>query len=108
MLHHTRRWNRDHSDELQSSWMNGTGMVVWDAVFGSWVGWNERDRSTLRRMRRGQHTLADVLLDGEWTPLVDALARSARRRRLHVAIPSRDDDAVDRRQPRHVRLRRAW
>jgi hypothetical protein len=72
MQHHTRRWNRDHSDELQSAWMNGTGMVVWDAVFGSWVGWNERDLSTLRHMVRAQRALADVLLDGEWTPLVDA------------------------------------
>jgi hypothetical protein len=72
LLHHTRRWNRDHSDELQSSWINGTGMIVWDAVFGSWVGWNERDRSTLRRMVRCQRALTDVLLDGEWTPLVDA------------------------------------
>jgi hypothetical protein len=72
MLHHTRRWNRDHSDELQSSWVNGTGMIVWDAVFGAWVGWNERDRSTMRRMVRCQRALADVLLDGDWTPLVDA------------------------------------
>jgi Sulfatase-modifying factor enzyme 1 len=72
MQHHTRRWNRDHSDELQSAWMNGTGMVVWDAVFGSWVGWNDRDTSTLRRMVRAQRTLADVLIDGEWTPLIDA------------------------------------
>ena len=68
--HHTRRWNRDHSDELQSAWMNGTGVIVWDAVFGSWVGWNDRDRSTLRRMTRSQLALSDVLLDGEWTPLV--------------------------------------
>ena len=72
MLHHTRRWNRDHSDELQSSWMNGAGMLVWDTVFGSWVGWNERDRSTLRAMVRAQRVLADVLTHGEWTPLVDA------------------------------------
>jgi Sulfatase-modifying factor enzyme 1 len=72
MQHHTRRWNRDHSDELQSAWMNGTGVVVWDAVFGSWVGWNERDASTLRRMVRAQRALADLLIDGEWTPLVDA------------------------------------
>ena len=71
MMHHTRRWNHDHSDELQSSWVNGTGMVVWDAVFGSWVGWNERDASTLRTMRRVQRALADVLLSGEWTPLAD-------------------------------------
>ncbi len=72
MLHHTRRWNRDHSDELQSSWMNGTGMIVWDAVFGSWVGWNDRDRSTLRRLSRCQMALAEVLRHGEWTPQTDA------------------------------------
>ena len=74
MLHHTRRWNRDHSDELQSSWMNGAGMLVWDVVFGSWVGWNERDRATLRAMVRAQRVLADVLTHGQWTPLVDATA----------------------------------
>jgi hypothetical protein len=72
LQHHTRRWNRDHSDELQSAWINGVGMVVWDAVFGSWVGWNERDASTLRHMVRVQRALADVLRAGEWTPLVDA------------------------------------
>jgi hypothetical protein len=74
MLHHTRRWNRDHSDELQSSWMNGVGMLVWDAVFGSWVGWNERDRATLRAMVRAQRAFADVLTQGEWTPLTDTAA----------------------------------
>ena len=72
LQHHTRRWNRDHSDELQSAWMNGSGLVVWDAVFGSWVGWNERDASTLRRVVRAQRSLADMLIDGEWTPLIDA------------------------------------
>ena len=73
MMHQTRRWNRDHSDELQSSWMNGTGVLVWDAVFGVWVGWNARDRDTLRRMLSVQRALADVFIDGEWTPLVDAV-----------------------------------
>lgn len=72
MLHHTRRWNRDHSAELQSSWMNGTGIMVWDAVFGSWVGWNGRDRSTLRAMVRAQRALADELVASDWAPLVDA------------------------------------
>jgi hypothetical protein len=72
MMHATRRWNRDHSDELQSAWMNGTGILVWDTVFGVWVGWNKRDRCTLRRMLRVQRALGEVLVDGEWTPLVDA------------------------------------
>ncbi len=69
MLHHTRRWNRDHSDELHSSWLNGTGMLVWDVVFGVWVGWNERDKSLLRTMVGVQRRHASLLTHGEWTPL---------------------------------------
>jgi sulfatase modifying factor 1 len=69
MLHHTRRWNRDHSDELHSSWLNGTGMLVWDVVFGVWVGWNERDKALLRTMVDLQRRHAPLLTDGDWTPL---------------------------------------
>jgi hypothetical protein len=70
MTHSTRRWNRDHSDELQSSFMNGAGMLVWDTVFGVWVGWSERDRATLRRMLRVQRACTDLFTEGEWEPLV--------------------------------------
>jgi hypothetical protein len=69
MMHSTRRWNRDHSSELQSAFMNGTGMLVWDTVFGVWVGWNARDSSTLRRMLRVQRALTDVFVSGDWAPL---------------------------------------
>jgi sulfatase modifying factor 1 len=74
MLHHTRRWNRDHSDELRSAWLNGAGMLVWESVFGSWVGWNPRDRSLLRAMVAVQRRYAALLCEGEFTPLA---ARSA-------------------------------
>ena len=84
MMHHTRRWNRDHSAEMQSSFMNGTGMLIWDTVFGVWVGWNERDLTTLRRMLRLQRAFAGILLDGEWTPLVDA-APQALAARVYVS-----------------------
>jgi Sulfatase-modifying factor enzyme 1 len=76
MTHATRRWNRDHSAELQSAFMNGTGMLVWDAVFGVWVGWNERDKATLRRMLRVLRALTPLLTGGEWTPLVDTSAEA--------------------------------
>jgi sulfatase modifying factor 1 len=69
MLHHTRRWNRDHSEELRSAWLNGVGMLVWENVFGSWVGWNERDRATLRFMTACQRRHAELLTSGDWTPL---------------------------------------
>lgn len=74
MLHHTRRWNRDHSDELQSAWLNGVGMLVWENVFGSWVGWNERDRRMLRGMVEVQRRHAELLAYGEWTPLAASSA----------------------------------
>ena len=79
-MHHIRRWHRDHSAELQSAWVNGCGIVVWESVFSSWAGWNARDRSTLRRMVAVQRGLSAVLVDGDWTPLtpdVPAAAESA-------------------------------
>jgi sulfatase modifying factor 1 len=75
MLHHTRRWNRSHLDELRSAWLNGVGVLVWENVFGSWVGWNERDKGLLRGMLGVQRRWSTLLTQGEWTPLA---ARSAR------------------------------
>ncbi|MCW2918727.1 MAG: hypothetical protein JWN52_6795 [Actinomycetia bacterium] len=69
MMHHTRRWNRDHTDELQSAWLNGAGMLVWENVFGSWVGWNARDRSLLRAVLPVQRHFTTHFSHGEWAPL---------------------------------------
>ena len=74
MLHATRRWNRDHTDELHSSWLNGTGMLVWEVVFGVWVGWSERDKGILKTMLGTQRRQGRLLTHGTWTPLA---ARSA-------------------------------
>src|SRR5206468_8822652 len=49
--------------------VNGTGMLVWEVVFGSWVGWNERDKSLLRTMLDVQRRQAALLTHGAWTPL---------------------------------------
>ncbi|MFI9489710.1 SUMF1/EgtB/PvdO family nonheme iron enzyme [Promicromonospora sp. NPDC052451] len=69
MQHHVRRWHRDHSEELQSAWLNGVGVMVWEVVFGVWVGWSRRDAATVRRLVTVQRAARDLLLDGEWTPL---------------------------------------
>ncbi|WP_435742587.1 SUMF1/EgtB/PvdO family nonheme iron enzyme [Microbacterium sp. PMB16] len=69
MQHHIRRWHRDHAAELRSAWLNGVGIMVWEVVFGAWVGWNERDAATLRRMLPVQRGFHRWLVDGEWTPL---------------------------------------
>lgn len=78
MMHHTRRWNRDHSDELQSAWVNGVGILVWESVFSAWVGWNARDRATLRRMVAAQRAFSPVLIGGDWIPLTPEIPDKAR------------------------------
>lgn len=69
MQHHVRRWHRDHSEELQSAWLNGVGVMVWEVVFGVWVGWSPRDAATVRRLVTVQRAATELLLEGEWTPL---------------------------------------
>jgi formylglycine-generating enzyme required for sulfatase activity len=74
MQHQIRRWNHDHTAELHTAWMNGSGMMVWEDVFGSWVGWNARDRSILRSMLPIQRRYASLFTGEGWTPLVETLA----------------------------------
>lgn len=70
MQHQIRRWDRDHSAELQAAWMNGSGMMVWENVFGSWVPWNARDRSTLQAMLPIQRRFTKLFQSEGWTPLL--------------------------------------
>ena len=69
LQHHVRRWNRSHAEELQSAFLNGCGVMVWEAVFGVWVGWNDRDAATVRRMATVQRGAADLIREGSWIPL---------------------------------------
>jgi formylglycine-generating enzyme required for sulfatase activity len=73
MQHRVRRWQRDHTPELHTAWMNGTGMVVWENVFGSEVRWNERDKSFLRSIIGIQRRYAHLFCGEGWTPLVKTL-----------------------------------
>jgi hypothetical protein len=77
-LHQTRRWHRDHLAELHAAWLNGSGMLLWESVFGAWVGWNARDRALLRRMRRVQRSHDAWLRSEAWTPLADHPGGGAR------------------------------
>ena len=70
MQHQIRRWDRDHTGELHSAWMNGSGMMVWENVFGTWVGWSPRDKSILRTMLPIQRRYVKLFSGEGWTPLV--------------------------------------
>jgi len=67
----TNRWITDRTGEIQVSWMNGTGTVIWENRFGCWNGWSERARSILRSMIPIQRRYVSLFAGEEWTPLVD-------------------------------------
>ena len=74
MQHLIDRWKRDHTPELHTAWMNGCGLIVWENVFGAWVGWNARDRALLRSMLPIQRRYQRLLSTDQWTPLIETRA----------------------------------
>jgi len=70
MQHEASRWSFSHVGELHTAWMNGSGMMVWENIFGAWVPMNARDRSMLRSMLPVQRRFASLFHGEAWTPLV--------------------------------------
>ena len=68
--HQIKRWDRDHTGELHAAWMNGSGILIWENVFGTWKGWCDRDKSILRSMLPIQRRYAAWFSGENWTPLV--------------------------------------
>lgn len=73
MQHQVRRWKYNHLAELQIAWMNGSGVMVWENVFGSLLPWRQQDRQILRAMLPIQRRYTDLFQGENWTPLVPTL-----------------------------------
>jgi hypothetical protein len=69
MMHQTRRWNRSHREEMQIAWLNGSGMLIWEVVFGSWVGWDEQQQTMWREMVAVLREHHELITSGDWQPL---------------------------------------
>lgn len=70
MQHRIKRWQFDHTEELHLAWLNGTGVAVWENVFGTDRRWSPRDRSILRAMLPIQRRYAHLLSGEGWQPFV--------------------------------------
>jgi len=73
MMHQIKRWDASHVSELQTAWMNGSGMLIWENVFGTWMPWNERDKSMQRLMSSVQHKFGSLFIGDGWVPLYPVL-----------------------------------
>lgn len=72
--HQIRRWDKSHQHELAAAWLNGSGILVWENIFGYWNPWNAEDRATLRRMGPILRSYSRLLSEGEWLPYFPAQA----------------------------------
>lgn len=68
MQHQVLRWDRSHRAELAAAWVNGSGMLVWENIFGTWNPWCAEDRACLRRMTPVQRLFCELLSTGQWLP----------------------------------------
>ena len=105
--HHVRRWHRRHAEELQSAYLNGVGVMVWEVVFGVWVGWSDRDAATLRRMLAVQRAASELLISGDVDTAGRAGPRGDRGPDLCVRLRTGRSHALGRGQPLEPGLRRA-
>jgi len=75
MQHQTNRWAGSHQRELENAFFNGSGVLVWENVFGTWNPWNAQDRATLRRMQPILRLFAGQLTSDAWEPMLPTLVR---------------------------------
>jgi formylglycine-generating enzyme required for sulfatase activity len=71
MQHAIDRLSGDKIRQLQAAWMNGSGIMIWENVFGLFSDWSAKDKSIYRTMYSIQHRFSDLFSGDEWTPLSD-------------------------------------
>jgi formylglycine-generating enzyme required for sulfatase activity len=69
-----RRWHEEHSGEIASAFFNGSGIMVWENIFGSFNPWSVQDRVTCRRAVSLLRQFAANLSSQRWDPFYPTLA----------------------------------
>jgi gamma-glutamyl hercynylcysteine S-oxide synthase len=57
-----------HYQEIENAYFNGSGMMIWENIFGSHNPWRAEDRMLWRRAVRILRAYADHFTAGEWQP----------------------------------------
>ncbi|HTL12189.1 MAG TPA: SUMF1/EgtB/PvdO family nonheme iron enzyme [Bdellovibrionota bacterium] len=65
-----RRWDTDRQGDIVYGFFNGSGLLIWDNVFGSWNPYSPSDRALLAQTSLVQHRYARGLARGRWSPLI--------------------------------------
>jgi formylglycine-generating enzyme required for sulfatase activity len=68
MVNICNRWARDHADDIQAAFFNGTGFESWENVWGYWNQLTPRDAETVRRTATIERAYSDLLVSADWEP----------------------------------------
>lgn len=68
MQHQIRRWDRNHRREIETAFFNGSGMLVWENVFGTYNPWPAEDRRMWRRAVPILRHFARQFASEDWDP----------------------------------------
>ena len=75
MVHVCNRWARDHTEDLQHAFFNGTGFETWENVWGIWNGLTPRDAEAVRRVAAIERACSAMLISSEWEPHFNTLQK---------------------------------
>lgn len=70
MQHQIHRWDRGHLGEIESAFFNGSGMLIWENIFGSYNPWSTEDRALWRRAVPILRAFSIELASETWEPCI--------------------------------------
>jgi formylglycine-generating enzyme required for sulfatase activity len=65
-----RRWDTSRTQDVVYSFFNGSGLILWDNVFGTWNPYSREDRRLIAETGAVLDCYENLLVHGEWLPLV--------------------------------------
>jgi formylglycine-generating enzyme required for sulfatase activity len=65
-----RRWDTSRRGDVVYSFFNGSGLILWDNVFGTWNPYPREDRRLIAETAALLDRYEDLFVRGAWLPLV--------------------------------------
>ena len=80
MEYQIRRWNTlvpgtDHAQEIENAFFNGSGMMIWENIFGAYNPWRPQDRATWRRAVAILRAFSEHFTSPDWDPFYPTLMK---------------------------------
>ena len=68
-----RRWERSHQNEIETAFFNGSAILIWENIFGTYNPWSVKDRLAWRRAAPILRRFAGSFNSENWEPFYPTL-----------------------------------